>query len=126
MPSPLQALLFLLLQSLTAPASALPRRARLDVSGGSGGSATSRTTVKIKSPGIIAGIALGSIALVIILLAAFIWRRRVWQDREDREDRERAEGGALNGAEPLATVGRDGSLEEEQGFVEKGAEGRGA
>ncbi|CAZ84083.1 unnamed protein product [Tuber melanosporum] len=108
MPSPLQALLFLLLQSLTTPASAFPRRARLDVSGGSGGSATGRTTVEIKSPGIIAGIALGSIALVIILLAAFIWRRKVWQDRQDQEDWERAGRSMLDGAEPLAAVGRDG------------------
>ncbi|KAG0642280.1 hypothetical protein HOY80DRAFT_1037016 [Tuber brumale] len=124
MPSPLQALLFLLLQPLTAPASALPRKARLNVSGGSGGSATGRTTVKVKSPGIIAGIALGSVTLIIILLVAFIWRRKARQDRQDREDRERAERCTLDGAESPTVVGRGGPLEE-RGFVEKGGERRG-
>ncbi|PWW78655.1 hypothetical protein C7212DRAFT_21440, partial [Tuber magnatum] len=98
--------LLLLLQSLTTPVSALPGRARVNVGGGSGGAAPiGRTTTRVKSPGVIAGIALGSVALVTIILVVFIWRRGVWQDQEDRE---RAESGTLNDTTSRMVAGRDG------------------
>ncbi|RPB01130.1 hypothetical protein L873DRAFT_1677995 [Choiromyces venosus 120613-1] len=113
-------LLFLLLQSLITPASALPRKVRFNVGGGA--APTGRATVKLKSPGVIAGIALGGFALIIILLAMFIWRRKVWQDREDQEDRERAGRAILDDTGSPAITGRDGSLDGEGRYVEKGHE----
>ncbi|CUS13482.1 unnamed protein product [Tuber aestivum] len=127
LPQTLLFLLLLLLQSLTTPASALPRKARTNVGGGSRGAApTSRTTAKVKSPGVIAGIALGSAALVVILLAVFIWRRKVWQDREDLEREERRSTPDDTASPMVVVAGRGGSLEdeEERGFVQKESVGR--